>query len=141
MYRCRPLCALGPWLVPVDCYDSIARITEMAYRTCRERGRRYLLSLDLRKAFDTVWTDNLLYALHKQFSVDSNALLFLRAFVSNRKFFVVSDNFSSDAYTLYAGVPQGSVLAPLLFLAYINSLAQKLQPHTSCGLYADDTML
>lgn len=121
--------------------DNIARITEMAYRTCREGGRRYLLSLDLRKAFDTVWTDNLLYTLHHQFNIDSNPLLFLRAFLTNRQFFVVSDNYKSNTHTLHAGVPQGSVLAPILFLAYINSLAEKIKPHTSCALYADDTML
>lgn len=119
--------------------DNIHRIVEVIHRTIRRKQRRYLLSIDLRKAFDTVWTDNLLHILHTQFNITGNAWLFLKAFLNNRRFFVVSDNSSSDIFDLFAGVPQGSVLAPILFIAYINSLAILVRPYATSALFADDS--
>ena len=61
-----------------------------------------------------------------------------KSFLSNRTFFVSIEGVSLEEGLLTCGVPQGSILGPLLFLIYINNLPQSLSETTS-NLYADDT--
>jgi len=119
-------------------YNSIHRVIDVIYRTISSGHYTSILSIDLAKAFDTVWVDGLLFTLHKHYHITGRAWLFIRAFVTNRTFRVVGDNMSSDLMHISAGVPQGSVLAPLLFIAYINRLAWHVTPYASMALYADD---
>jgi hypothetical protein len=120
--------------------DSIHRVVEMIYRTISAKRDNYsaVLSIDLAKAFDTVWVDGLLYTLRKRMGITGKAWLFIQSFVTNRTFHVVGNNMESILQRIYAGVPQGSVLAPLLFLAFIDRLAWHVSPHATMALYADD---
>jgi hypothetical protein len=97
------------------------------------------LFLDLKKAFDTV-DFNILMKKLVHYGIRGNALDLLKNYLSNRKQSVKIENSVSSELPVTCGVPQGSILGPLLFLIYINDLPNAL---TSCNpiMYADDTNL
>ena len=83
------------------------------------------ISMDLSKAFDTIDHDILLYKLlHYGFS--DTELQWFRSYLHNRKQFVSLGNTSSNYMNITTGVPQGSILGPLLFLIYVNDLPRLL---------------
>lgn len=93
---------------------------------------------DISKAFDTVWIKGLLLKLEK-YGIGDNLLIWLNSYLSNRTQRVVIKDALSNIGQLKAGVPQGSVLDPLLFLVFINDIADGM---TGLGrLFADDTSI
>ena len=94
--------------------------------------------LDILKAFDKVWHEGLIYKI-RRCGVAGTLLLLLQSFLSNRKQRTVLNGQSSTWGNIQAGVPQGSILGPLLFLIYINDLVQNLR--CKVKLFADDTSL
>jgi exonuclease III len=96
--------------------------------------------IDIAKAYDKVWIPGLLYKL-KQLNLDPHFYHFLKAFLTGRTFQVVHSGHISILQKLMAGVPQGSVLAPLLFILYIHGIAENISPRTMISLFADDLAL
>ena len=94
--------------------------------------------LDISKAFDEVWHDGLIFKL-KQNGVSGSLLMFFQNYLNNRKQRVVLNGSYSSYSTVQSGVPQGSVLGPLLFLIYINDLERNIKSNVK--FFADDTML
>ncbi len=93
--------------------------------------------LDLSKAFDTVDHGILLQKL-KFYGVRGVANDWFRSYVTNRKQFTVVNNKKSKLQPIEFGVPQGSVLGPLLFLIYINDISNAIDPENKVRLFADD---
>ena len=97
-----------------------------------------VLFLDLQKAFDTVQHDILLKKL-QHYGVRGKAFQLLSSYLLDRKQFTKIQNNTSDLASILWGVPQGSVLGPLLFLIYINDLPNASELNS--WLFADDTAL
>ena len=93
--------------------------------------------LDLSKAFDTICHNKLMVKLHS-YGIRGNCLELLKNYLLNRKQITKFNNIKSDSQNIVFGVPQGSVLGPLLFLLYINDIINS----SSDGefvVFADDT--
>ena len=93
---------------------------------------------DISKAFDRVWHKGLLYNL-SSVGISGSLLQWFTDYLNNRQQRVVLPGTASNWTSLKAGVPQGSILGPLLFLVYINDIVENI--HSSIRLFADDTSL
>ena len=82
--------------------------------------------LDFSRAFDTVPHESLLLKL-SSVGLDPTLIGWIRSFLEGRKFSVLVDGCSSSWRSSHSGVPQGSVLGPLLFLIYVNELMDGVQ--------------
>ena len=93
--------------------------------------------LDFSKAFDTV-NHNILFTKLNHYGIRDTALQWLKSYLSNREQYVCFDGADSDRKRIKCGVPQGSILGPLLFLIYINDLAS-VSGNLFSLLFADDS--
>ena len=117
---------------------QLSYIVDKIYKAL-EKGREVrAVFLDISKAFDRVWHRGLLAKL-KSLGVNGPMLIWFESYLSDRKQRVVIDGECSDWQNIQAGVPQGSVLGPLLFLIYINDIVNNIS--TECFLFADDSLL
>ena len=93
-----------------------------------------MILIDLQKAFDTINYDILLEKMElMNFSLET--ICWFKSYLSNRSFIVNVDSTFSESANLVCGVPQGSILGPLLFLIYINDLPQAVKD-SDIRLYA-----
>ena len=97
-----------------------------------------VLSFDISKAFDKVWHQGLLFKL-KSYDVEGSLFCLLENYLENRKQRVILHGQCSSWINIVSGVPQGSVLGPLLFLMYINDLPNGLV--SMYKIFADDTSI
>jgi len=112
-------------------YDSISRALD-------DGKEIRAVFCDISKAFDKVWHNGIINKL-KSYGIQGHLLNWFESYLENRTQRVVIDGYSSEAKQVTAGVPQGSVLGPLLFLVYINDIIEDID--SNIRLFADDTFL
>ena len=123
-----------------SCTNQLLSITHQIFLSFNQSSSQETrgVFLDISKAFDKVWHDGLIYKL-KGNNVRGNMLKVLSSFLNNRYQRGVLNGQSSEWIEIKAGVPQGSILGPLLFLIYINDISNNLE--SDVKLFADDTSL
>ena len=112
-------------------YDKICRALDNGLET-------RAVFFDISKAFDKVWHRGLIFKLESA-GINGNLLRWFQDYLSNRYQKVIIPGGSSDLCAVKAGVPQGSILGPLLFLVYINDIVNDIE--SDINLFADDTSL
>ena len=106
--------------------------------TLDKSGQLDIAYLDYSKVFDSVSHKGLIYKL-KHHSIDGPLLVWLTDYLKNHQQRVVIDNSCSTFCPVSSGVPQGSILGPLLFLIFINDILQSVCRGSSVALFADDS--
>ena len=117
---------------------QLVDLVNFIYESFNEKKEVRSFFFDISKAFDRVWIQGLLTKLRSN-GTGKKLLGWISHYLTNRKQRVLLDGFYSTWEITGAGVPQGSVLGPLLFLVFINDITENIQSHIK--LFADDTML
>ena len=143
MARIRPhaekCCSFSRFQSAYRCLHStettLLRVLDDVYRAADKNSRSLLLQLDLSAVFDTLDKPTLLRWLDHTFGVRETSLMWVDSYLSKRSQYVrVGDRVSSTVSCHY-GVPQGSVLGPLLFTIYTSPVANVIARFRNCLLY------
>ncbi|MCG7877681.1 MAG: reverse transcriptase domain-containing protein [Candidatus Thiodiazotropha endolucinida] len=115
----------------IDIYHHICQAIDNSQYAC-------MVFCDVSKAFDRVWHKGIIFKL-RQLGIDGDILSWISDYLKDRRQRVLIKSCMSNFRTVNAGVPQGSVLGPLLFLVYVNDISDSLLSLTR--LFADDSSL
>ena len=123
-----------------SCVAQLLLITHEIYKgfDCNRPADTRRIFLDISKAFVKVWHEGLIFKL-RSYGIDGDLLKLLINYLEDCKQRVVLNGQTSSWRNILAGVPQGSVLGPILFLIYINDLLDGIK--SICKTFTDDTSL
>ena len=124
---------------PHSTVDAITDFTADVIKSRDMNDTSLAVFIDLSKAFDTIDHGILLHKLN-HYGIRGVALEWFKSYLSDRHQYVMYKDTESGCRSVKCGVPQGSVLGPLLFIIYTNDLPKCLQ-HANCILFADDTTI
>ena len=124
-------------------YSTLAALIQMCdawYENMDNGELNGVVFIDIRKAFDSINHNILLRKMKEQFGISNIELKLFESYLSDREQVSFVNGAMSAPKRIVCGVPQGSILGPLLFLLYINDLPDCLEKSTPC-LYADDSQI
>jgi ribonuclease HI len=117
--------------------DQLVRLSQDVYDGFQAREKSGLMLFDMSRAYDRVWRDGLLWKLSET-PVSVRMIRWLQVWLCNRLACVRVNDCRSKWRLFEQGLPQGSVLSPLLFLVYVNDLVVSLSERVSVSAFADD---
>jgi hypothetical protein len=123
----------------LSCETQLLEFADDIFKSLRDNSQSDVVIMDFSKAFDKVSHSHLLHKLQRYGATDTFCG-WTRSFLSGRTQQVVIDGEASDPIPITSGVPQGSVLGPILFLVYINDMPTYTK-HATVRLFADDTLV
>ena len=123
-----------------SCESQLIMTVESIQRYLNRNKQVDVLVLDFSKAFDTVAHQRLLLKLD-HYGIRDKTLGWIRTWLTNRKQRVIVDGDKSEESSVTSGVPQGTVLGPLMFLLHINDIGDNVSKGTYIKLFADDCLL
>ena len=129
------------FLLGKSCATNLITLTEDIATNLHNDTSIDVIYFDFAKAFDTVNHDLLLYILKNHYKIDACLLKFLTNYLQNRHQRTSLENVFSNYLPVKSGVPQGSILGPLLFVLFINDISSGINSGTNICLFADDTKI
>ena len=124
-----------------SCLTQLIPFTSDLSLALNSSSRIDAIYFDFAKAFDCVNHDLILNKLKHKFGIDGLLLQFVKAYLQDRKQQVLINGSVSKSLTVHSGVPQGSILGPLLFVLFIDDICEMVSQGTELVMYADDTKI
>ncbi len=117
--------------------EQVNRLTGEIRKSFEDKKYCSAIFLDVAQAFDKVWHEGLLHKVKRLLPPNTHRLL--ESYISNRRFRVKYNEYITDEYEIKAGVPQGSVMGPTLYLIYTSDLPTN--EYLTISTFADDTAI
>ena len=123
-----------------QCKDNLIFICQKILESFGNRKKACCIFFDIQSAFDKVWHTGLIYKLIK-IGIPAYIVIWIKEFLSHRKFRVKLNSYFTKSYDITCGIPQGAVLSPLLFSIFINDVPLYNNQKTKHSLlFADGLM-
>ena len=139
---CYKVLSIGPFLWRVSTETALIRLTDQILTNIDNDELTGLVFIDFRKAFDVIYEidHELLLKNLSMFGVRPSSVTWFKSYLSERKQFITLGKVKSEQLTVKQGVPQGSILGPVLFVLFINDIPFYVHKSTM-DIYADDSTL
>ena len=118
-------------------FTNLASYIDFVSKCLDNKLEVHSIYTDFQKAFDVVPNNLLLYKMQQRFGITNNVLKWFESYLKNRQQRVVLNGIAAEWVKVTSGVPQGSILGPLLFLMYVDDLPDECENSESL-LFADD---
>ena len=136
---CYKVLSIGPFLWRDSTETALIRLTDQILTNIDNDELTGLVFIDFREAFDVIDHELLLKDL-SMFGVRPSSVTWFKSYLSERKQFITLGKVKSEQLTVKQGVPQGSILGPVLFVLFINDIPFYVHKSTM-DIYADDSTL